>query len=307
MHAAADRLTWGMELETFGLGVLGAANAVAAAVGGRVVFAGGYYQTHEVVMADGRKWSVVTDGSIRGSGGAEVVTPICKGLAGEDMENLQKVVRALRSAGAQVNDSCGLHVHVGAQALGAAGVRHLVLLWNRWEDHMMQASGGRPGRDVFSKKQDPAFVDAMVKAGRGVTVGDVNKAWYGRSYEYAPRTANDHYNQTRYRSLNLHAMFWHGTVEFRCWDATLHAGKVRAAVVASVCAAAVALDCADRNVSFTAHKPMPTGRGTAHLFEGFLTGWLKLSKRDNVFAHLTERHRAAGWYEGDKVNGREAA
>lgn len=298
MRESMNKLTWGMELETYGLGIAGAAVAVAKATGGRISHEGGYYQKQIVTLADGRKWTVMTDSSIRGGNGAEIVSPICR-MA--DMDMVQSVVRELREAGAKVNDSCGLHVHVGAAELGAAGVRQIVLAWNRWEQHLMLASGERDGRTVFAKPSDPAFVGAAVQAGHDVTDADLNRAWYQAGGLYDPRARADHYNSSRYRSLNLHAMWWHGTVEFRCWDATLHAGKVRAAITLAVSLGAYGIDAAARRCA-TYHRPLPTGPGTGHLFEGFLTQWLKLSKRDAIFAHLTERHHKAGWFSGPRVN-----
>ena len=40
----------------------------------------------------------------------------------------------------------------------------------------------------------------------------------------------EHYNWTRYYALNLHSVFYRGTVEWRCFNSTLHAGKVAAYV-----------------------------------------------------------------------------
>ena len=37
-----------------------------------------------------------------------------------------------------------------------------------------------------------------------------------------------HYNESRYRGLNLHATFTKGTVEFRLFNSTMHAGEVKA-------------------------------------------------------------------------------
>ena len=40
----------------------------------------------------------------------------------------------------------------------------------------------------------------------------------------------EHYNWTRYYALNLHSVFYRGTVEWRCFNSTLHAGKIAAYV-----------------------------------------------------------------------------
>ena len=47
-------------------------------------------------------------------------------------------------------------------------------------------------------------------------------------YQEAPYGRNHHYNSTRYHGLNLHATFTKGTVEFRLFNGTLHAGEIKA-------------------------------------------------------------------------------
>ncbi len=55
----------------------------------------------------------------------------------------------------------------------------------------------------------------------------------------------DHYNWTRYYALNLHSVFYRGTVEWRCFNSTLHAGKVAAYV--NLCLAISAQAIAQRS------------------------------------------------------------
>ena len=80
------------------------------------------YDPWEVADPAGKKWRFVYDGSIRGIQGngeptssrlykVEMNSPV---LEYSEMEKLQQVVRALRRAGAVVNSSCGMHVHVDA-------------------------------------------------------------------------------------------------------------------------------------------------------------------------------------------------
>jgi hypothetical protein len=54
---------------------------------------------------------------------------------------------------------------------------------------------------------------------------DLRKAWYGHN-----NLNPSHYDQSRYHGLNLHNIFFRGTVEFRWFAATLHAGKIKAYV-----------------------------------------------------------------------------
>ena len=47
-------------------------------------------------------------------------------------------------------------------------------------------------------------------------------------YIQAPFGRDEHYNNSRYHGLNLHATFTKGTVEFRLFNGTLHAGEIKA-------------------------------------------------------------------------------
>ena len=55
----------------------------------------------------------------------------------------------------------------------------------------------------------------------------------------------EHYNWTRYYALNLHSVFYRGTVEWRCFNSTLHAG--RAAAYINLCLAISAQAIAQRS------------------------------------------------------------
>jgi hypothetical protein len=80
------------------------------------------------------KWSFKEDGSIscnKGKG-VEVVSPILCGKAG--LKQVEKVCKALTDAGAVVNSSCGLHVHVGAADLSGAQVLAIVKRYSKWEN-----------------------------------------------------------------------------------------------------------------------------------------------------------------------------
>ena len=60
-------------------------------------------------------YKFVSDSSIRGENPIECVSPVLTGKAG--MKSLETCCKALNEAGAQVNISTGLHVHIGAASL----------------------------------------------------------------------------------------------------------------------------------------------------------------------------------------------
>lgn len=57
----------------------------------------------------------VTDASVRGEDAIECVSPVLKGTNGK--ASLRNALHTLNQAGASVNRSCGLHVHIGASDL----------------------------------------------------------------------------------------------------------------------------------------------------------------------------------------------
>ena len=119
-------LTIGTELEFTGITRKKAANVIAKFFGTRTVYEGDNYKKYTAKDTVGRTWTVMRDSSIRtgnDSERCELVTPI---LHWSDIETLQEIVRQLRRAGAKVNETCGQHVHIGANGLTAQNLRTLV-------------------------------------------------------------------------------------------------------------------------------------------------------------------------------------
>lgn len=249
-------LTVGVEIEMTGLARAHAADIVATELGGLVGrMARNCYETREITAPDGRVWKVMRDASItREAGGdpltwenaVELVTPI---LHYEDIETLQHIVRALRKAGAKVNDSCGIHVHVGAEKFDARHLRNLVNIVNSKEDLIYDALGVLQYReDEYCKKIYPEFLMEVNAPSQPLgSREDIIDTWYESQGESWNR--NEHYNATRYHGLNLHAVDTKGTVEFRVFNSTLHAGKVKAYI--QFCMAVVSQALAQKSASTT--------------------------------------------------------
>jgi hypothetical protein len=223
-------LTFGVEFETVNLNRRQLAEAVVSVTGGSVEFEGGGYDRHVVVTPDGRKWIVVTDASLSGGRGGrcgEVVTPICTYA---DIETIQKVARALFAAGARVDSSCGIHVHVGALQLCANNFKPLVRLAQlvyQQEALIFEAlTVAAHRRSQYCRPVPDSLIRSIAQ--RCPTNRDtMASAWYGYTAYHDQR---EHYHQSRYHGLNIHSVFFRGTVEFRYFEATLHAGKIKSYV-----------------------------------------------------------------------------
>jgi len=217
-------LTFGCELEYEGISQERAAKVVAQVTGGTACYEGYHLHNWVVTMPDGRKWQVVSDGSLWGTS-AEVVTPI---LRYNDMNTLQEVVRAMRKAKAKVSERTGLHVHVGAQGMTPVQIKNLVKLFFKQQELILKATGTQQRRiDTYTRKTDLGFVDRICKM-QNPTMASLADAYYKGFND-----RNSHYSRARYFACNLHNL-WNGgkgTIEFRYHEQSLHAGKIRSAVL----------------------------------------------------------------------------
>ena len=194
----------------------------------------GYY-TWSAWDAQGREWKFQRDVSIEGpdSEKCEMVTPI---LTYADMDTLQGLVRRLRKAGAKSDYTrgCGVHIHIGAKGHTAQTLRNLANIMASHESLLADAlSLDHYRMSRYCRTVSPRFIET-VNSRKPTTMSDLADIWY--SANNATYGRNQHYNDSRYHMLNLHATFTKGTVEFRLFqfDAPtaerkngLHAGQLK--------------------------------------------------------------------------------
>ena len=216
--------TFGIEVEMNRITRAKAAQVLADHFGTRVQHTGGTYDTRLVPDAQGRDWKIVSDNSIEGpqEERTEFVSPICRW---EDIETVQELVRKLRAAGAKAHTSCGVHVHIGRGQHTPKTLRSLVNLVNAKEDLLTQALGISPERRArWCQAVDPDFL-ARLNRRKPTTDAAFAELWYNTP-EWRWH-ASQHYDTSRYHLLNLHSVFQKGTIEFRAFNASLHAGEIK--------------------------------------------------------------------------------
>ncbi len=195
------------------------------------------YRTWSAWDAQGREWKFSRDVSIEGPEAeqCELVTPI---LRYEDIELLQGLIRKLRKAGAKsdADRGCGVHIHIGANGHTPQTLRNLANIMASHEELLVDALGltrnsNRYGH--YCKPVDPNFLRQLNQR-KPKTMAALADVWYNTQPSWRGR--NEHYNDTRYHMLNLHATFTKGTIEFRLFqfDAPadgkqngLHAGQLK--------------------------------------------------------------------------------
>lgn len=252
---------FGIEIELTGVSRETAAQVAAGYFGTRAEYIGTFYDIYAAKDQKRREWRFMSDSSINPqrktqdeiikasqSYRTEMVSPICRY---EDIEMIQELVRRLREAGALANESCGIHVHIDASAFDARALRNITNIMASKEDLIykaLQVSVDRKNR--FCKPVEERFLKELNDK-RPKSIEEVSRIWYnGKSRQ------SKHYDNSRYHCLNLHSVFQKGTVEFRLFNGTTHAGKIKAYIQLCLAIGAQALNqtCASRRKTQTTNE-----------------------------------------------------
>lgn len=240
---------FGTEIEMTGITRQRAAEKVAELFGTRAVCDGGYYGVWSVTDQEGKKWKFMYDGSIyterreRGRmvrAGSEYSTEmVSPKLSYGEMGKLQEVVRCLRHHGAKVNASCGQHVHVDASNHTPRSLKNAMTIMYSKEDILFKALRVQTSREQeYCQKVRPIVLEKIRRMPNStISMEKLKRVWYG-----GRDGSQNHYDSTRYYALNLHAVFSKGTLEWRCFESTLHAGKVRANITLALAISAQAIN-----------------------------------------------------------------
>lgn len=215
----------------------------------------------------------------------EMVSPK---LEYSEMGKLQEVVRCLRHHGAFVNGSCGQHVHVDASNHTPRSLKNAMTIMYSKEDILFKALKVQSERaDQYCQKVRPAVLEKIRKMPNStISMEKFKQVWYEGG-----DGSGSHYHWSRYYALNLHAVFSKGTLEWRCFESTLHAGQMRANITLALAISAQAI-----NQKCTQMRKTEISENPAFTFRTFL---LRLGligpEYKNVREHLLKN------LEGDRA------
>ncbi len=252
------------------------------------------YQTYSAWDAQGREWKFQKDVSIAGPDNekCELVTPI---LTYADIETLQELLRRLRHAGAKSDATrgCGVHIHIGAKGHTAKTLRNLANIMASHESLLAEALRLDENRmDRYCRTVDPAFINRINKK-KPSTMAQLADIWYTENGACYGR--NEHYNNSRYHMLNLHATFTKGTIEFRLFqfDAPangkkngIHAGQLKAYIQLCLALSQMAKDARSASPKPQQHENPKYAMRTWLLRLGFIGEEFETA-RDFLTRHLS--------------------
>ena len=138
-------------------------------------------------------YKFVSDSSIRGENPIECVSPVLTGREG--MKSLENCCKALNEAGAQVNRSTGLHVHIGAQNLSDEAYVNVFKNYQKLE----------------------RVIDTFMARSRRANNSQWCRTLQGKDFSWCTTKSDiyDEMNGNRYFKVNACSYARHQTIEFR--------------------------------------------------------------------------------------------
>lgn len=204
------KYTFGVEIECFVAHDSVAGRLVSNNV--RYAYEGyNHHDSHEV-------YRFVTDGSLSGAANPiECVSPVLEGGT-KGFNSLKKVCKSLTEAGATVNRTTGLHVHIGAADMSSEHFANVFVNYAYLEcviDTFMAASR-RGSSNTYCKS-------IIGKVENCHTREDVFRAYTG----YTNPPSHKWRSASRYHKVNCMSYLGHKTIEFRQHGGTVNYTKIK--------------------------------------------------------------------------------
>ena len=148
--------------------------------------------------------------------GLEIVSPPLKGEDG--IKQVLLLYEALDEVEWEVGEACGLHVHIEDKLEEPEQYAYLIKAMFLLEKEIIRT---QPTARRNSRYCQPIDTSLLIDIGymsrdvlKFISKDVVKKAYYRRQDPFT----EDKYNEARYRGLNLHSVWYRGTVEFRYFE-----------------------------------------------------------------------------------------
>lgn len=190
-----------------------------------------------------RKWgdSLIDDGSLPDEGWELNLNPSSGDVF---LEHIKEIADELKSAGATIDSSCGLHCHVDARDYGWFDLFKLCQLYCKIEEGLYEIVSPSRRDNRYCGEAAETFCFSSWKTFQADLIEMLyswrpqrNKRKCGTSYKEGwkgKKTRNnitfsercEKYADARYLALNLHSFFYRGTIEFRHHNGTIDYTKM---------------------------------------------------------------------------------
>ena len=216
-----------------------AARAIGALFGTEPEYLKGTYDTWTVQDQQDRTWRLTYDPRVCGEWKlwdtwvkrrdrayrVRLASPV---LSYDDLPRFQECIRQLRYEGAKVNGSCEMSVHVDASSHNRQSLKNLIGMMYSKEDILFRAVQTDEHRaEVYSRKVREPLIQQIrtLSCDETKDLTELEEIWYEGSVR-----PDQTLNKTCRYALNLHSVFFQNTIEWRCFNSTLHSGQAAAYV-----------------------------------------------------------------------------
>ena len=169
-----------------------------------------------------RKWKgdIVDDGSIDGNRSFEINTAPASGDS--FIKQIEEICESLKKNAAEVNDTCGFHVHIDARDFNFFDIRKLIMLYSKIEDSLFAMVPEERRKSTYCF---PCGQKYLLDLSSAIAPKDNNKKIlknvYGDENTDTEELRRNKYHAARYNALNIHSWFYRGTIECRLAPGTV--------------------------------------------------------------------------------------
>lgn len=168
-------------------------------------------------------FGVGKDGSL--DDGIEVQVPASN--EGNTEKLIEQACESLRRNGFRISKRCGLHIHIEFPSRKKT-IKRLLLMAYACEPILYAINPKSRRANGFCKPLASAFKASEIIS---ADTGQIDKLFYSKGNSRITKCAIKYYkaskwNDCRYFGLNLHSLFYQGTIEFRYHAGTMEPGKI---------------------------------------------------------------------------------
>lgn len=153
-------------------------------------------------------WKIVSDSSISGDRGFELVSPVLEGEQG--LEDLKKVSDILVQLRAKINKTCGMHIHFDASRMSLETIKNVVKNYIAYEPIINEF--------LPESRRNNTYCQTLLFGSNANTTQKINNCTTIRQLQSL--------YDSRYYKVNLQAYSRHNTIEFRQHSGTIEFEKI---------------------------------------------------------------------------------
>jgi len=174
------------------------------------------------------EWEAKNDASLKQVGSVEFAS-IPMEISDESFRRVEKFLKLLRDHGYGVDRTCGLHLHLNItkkDARNAAFLINLVKGYYHFENILLSMLPKSRQHNSYCLPINPDRMIGNYESSKP-RLPELKEAFYECGRRHIKILARDHYFGKRYFGLNLHSIFYRGSLELRYHSGTLDYKKIR--------------------------------------------------------------------------------